>query len=188
MLLKYRKFINEIKINQNNGISEISKEQLEKNIGFDGNSDEILRLKSLLRILPEYNNITINFKSNKGGLGYVNSKEYIKDRILTTIEFNGLPSPEVYVHELYHYFTLPALVRPDTPISFEYISNMQYLYEYSKNRGYSVINGISIHDTLNEFCVNITNHKSYNDLLKIGIYDKYLEVTLKFFNSLKLIF
>ena len=184
MIIKFKSFINEIKLNQDNDVSEISKEQLEKLIGFDNNQEEISRLKNLLNILPDYSNISINFKSNKVGLGYVNSIEHKKDKIISIIEFNGLPSPEVYVHELYHYFTLPALVRTDVTSCFNYVNKMQYLYEYYKNIGYSVINGTSIHDNLAEFCVNITNKKSYQDMIRFGFYDEYFSNTKEYLSSI----
>ena len=57
-------------------------------------------------------------------------------------------------------------------------------YDGSKKFGYSPINGVSIHDNLNEFVVNITNEKSVEKLKKLGIFDEYFTVQKNWMKSI----
>ena len=61
---------------------------------------------------------------------------------------------------------------------------MMDLYQKSKDSGYSPINGVSIHDNLNEFVVNITNEKSVEKLKKLGIFYEYFTVQKNWMKSI----
>lgn len=73
------------------------------------------RHQIILDMMPDYSNIKASIVNPVGGLGYVgNFKEREINRgeaISTTILFDGLPTSEIFTHELLHYFTIPMLVR-----------------------------------------------------------------------------
>ena len=45
-------------------------------------------------------------------------------------------------------------------------------------------NGVSVHDNLNEFVVNITNERSVDELKRIGIFDEYFIIQNKWMKSI----
>jgi hypothetical protein len=143
----------------------------------------------LLDKLPDYSNIKFQFKTEKG-LGYVAPFQREGDRLKHRgIEFSGIPTPEVWVHELWHYFTNPAFTTfvedpQNCPQSAkEYTRKLSGIYERAKSLGYSTINGVSIHENLNEFAVNITNQNSIRHLKKIGLFDEYYRCQMEFIES-----
>lgn len=148
----------------------------------------------LLNMLPDYSNVKFIFKNLKGGLGYTAPWEDKGSRLSHEgLRFDGIPSPEVWTHELWHYFTIPALVDYKNSILNKKICNfntlnfskgMINLYEKSKEFGYSPINGVSIHDNVNEFVVNITNEKSVEKLKKLGIFDEYFTIQKNWMESI----
>lgn len=148
----------------------------------------------LLNILPDYSNVKFSFKNTKGGLGYTAPWEIDGDRLKHEgLRYNGIPTPEVWTHELWHYFTIPALVEYKKSIenntichfnALNFTKGMLKLYDDSKKLGYSPINGVSIHDNLNEFVVNITNEESVRKLKRIGIFDEYFIIQKKWMKSI----
>ena len=56
-------------------------------------------------------NVKFSFINTKGGLGYTAPWEIDGDRLKHEgLRYKGIPTPEVWTHELWHYFTNPALV------------------------------------------------------------------------------
>lgn len=164
------------------------------------------RHRVILDMMPDYSNIKASIVNKVGGLGYVgNFKEREIKRgkaISTTILFDGLPTSEIFTHELLHYFTIPVLVKyTETPQDYKgsavetYVKGLDNLLLLAKSKGYSPINGVSIHNNLNEFAVNITNEESSNQLKRIKasttdgktttIYDLLMKITFDFLKSLK---
>ncbi len=151
--------------------------------------------QEILNLLPDYSNVKISLENDRGGLGYVGDfKQREEDnskntRISTTIKYSGVPSSEIYTHELLHYFTIPALILYQQGNRSEnikqYVEALDKLYTKAKSKGYTSINGVSVHDNLNEFAVNITNEKSIEQLKKLGIYDDLINLTKNYLNSLQ---
>ena len=151
--------------------------------------------QEILNLLPDYSNVKISLENDRGGLGYVGDfKQREEDnskntRVSTTIKYSGIPSSEIYTHELLHYFTIPALILYQQGNRSEnikqYVEALDKLYTKAKSKGYTSINGVSIHDNLNEFAVNITNEKSIEQLKKLGIYDDLINLTKNYLNSLQ---
>ena len=148
----------------------------------------------LLRMLPDYSNVKFSFINTKGGLGYTAPWEVDGDRLKHEgLRYKGIPTPEIWTHELWHYFTNPALVEYKNSIqnktichfhALNFTEGMIKLYEGSKKFGYSPINGVSVHDNLNEFVVNITNERSVDELKRIGIFDEYFIIQNKWMKSI----
>jgi hypothetical protein len=151
--------------------------------------------QEILNLLPDYSNVKISLENDRGGLGYVGDfKQREEDnskntRVSTTIKYSGIPSSEIYTHELLHYFTIPALILYQQGNRSEnikqYVEALDKLYTKAKSKGYTSINGVSVHDNLNEFAVNITNEKSIEQLKKLGIYDDLINLTKNYLNSLQ---
>lgn len=155
-------------------------------IGIENNS----WYRYLLNLLPDYSSIKFCFANRKGGLGYVAPFDIDGDRFKHEgIRFTGIPTPEIWTHEIWHYFTIPALTSYKKSMfnknSNEFVTEISNLYQLAKSKGYSTINGVSIHENLNEFIVNITNINSVNDLKKIGLFDQYLDCQKKWLDSIK---
>ena len=150
--------------------------------------------REILNMLPNYSKVKISIENDRGGLGYVgdfNERESELDktsRMSTTIKYSGLPSSEIYTHELLHYFTIPALLQYKQGNVVgnikTYVEGLNTLYQKAKSLGYSPINGVSIHDNLNEFAVNITNTNSVENLKQIGIYSDLIQLTQNYLESL----
>ena len=150
--------------------------------------------REILNMLPNYSKVKISIENDRGGLGYVgdfNERESELDktsRMSTTIKYSGLPSSEIYTHELLHYFTIPALLQYKQGNVVgnikTYVEGLNTLYQKAKSLGYSPINGVSIYDNLNEFAVNITNTNSVENLKQIGIYSDLIQLTQNYLESL----
>lgn len=153
--------------------------------------------QQILNLLPDYSNVKVSIENDRGGLGFVGdftARENALDNSLTistTVKYSGIPSSEVYTHELLHYFTIPAFIAykknhlSKTSAGYKYIKDLNDLYEKSKSLGYTPINGVSIHDNLTEFAVNITNPKSVTKLKELGIYDELFDITKQYLQSFK---
>jgi hypothetical protein len=146
----------------------------------------------LLNILPDYSGVKFTFRNEVGGLGYVEPFNRVDNKLKHSgLRFSGIPTPEIYTHELWHYFTIPALTqfqqnqKNSNSNIYEYTKTLFELYKNAKSMGYSVINGVSVHDNLNEFAVNITNQDSVKQLKKLGLFDDYFNCQKKYMNSLK---
>jgi hypothetical protein len=150
--------------------------------------------KEILEMLPDYSNVKISLDNDKGGLGYVGDfTERETERageiaISTVIKYSGVPSSEIYTHELLHYFTIPALIQYNKGNKanniVQYVEKLNGLYLRAKEQGYSPINGVSMYDNLNEFAVNITNAESVKKLKEFGLYKDLMNITRNYLSSL----
>lgn len=154
--------------------------------------------KEFLYFMPAPFNIKVNIENDRGGLGYVGDfnlrEEQLGEGMETfwisgEIKYTGIPSSEVFMHELLHYFTIPAMIAykrnpSGTGNGNMFVKELNKLYEEAKSKGYSPINGVSIHDNLNEFAVNITNLESIEQLRDIDLYDKVSDLIYDYLKSL----
>jgi len=157
----------------------------------------------LLSLLPDYSTTKFTFKNDIGGLGYVGFEKTSKGPWILKdgIRYAGLPTPEVWVHEIWHRFTQGALLwwhesvsEPHSPQNpnkecpkfiMDYGFKMNDLCVRAKAKGYSVINGISVHDGLHEFAVNITNIGSVIKLRQLGLWKEYFECQKEWLENLR---
>jgi hypothetical protein len=150
--------------------------------------------QSILDLFPDYSKVKVTIENDKGGLGYVGDFKEREDsinntgRISTTIKYTGIPSAEIFIHELLHYFTIPALINYTTAQKGSnieiYVKSLSNLYQKAKSLGYTAVNGTSVHENLNEFAVNLTNGKSVEQLKKLGLYDEYLNILKTYLQSI----
>jgi hypothetical protein len=174
--------------------------EIEDNINIEPRHQEILNM------MPDYSKVKASLVNTVGGLGYVgNFKEREISRgkaISTTILFDDIPTSEIFTHELLHYFTIPILVRyTENPENYKgsvvetYVKSLMSLAKLAQSKGYSAVNGVSVHNNLNEFAVNITNRDSCNKLKDIKlsmtdgrtttIYDMLMKITSDYLKSIK---
>jgi hypothetical protein len=158
----------------------------------------------LLSLLPDYSTTRFTFRNDIGGLGHVGFKKtstgpwILKDGI----RYDSYPpTPEVWVHEIWHRFTQGALLwwhesvsppyslqnpsKECPEIIMDYGSKMNDLYVRAIRKGYSAINGVSIHEALHEFVVNITNISSVKKLMQLGLWLEYFDCQKEWLENLK---
>ena len=104
---------------------------------------------------------------------------------------------EVAVHELVHFFSMPALysaVESEKKKEFEklaqnvktYWQKTKALWDYAKSKGYEATNDHSIHDTIEEFAVNFTNEQSEQKLKELNVYKALVDSFFEYYQSLNI--
>lgn len=104
---------------------------------------------------------------------------------------------EVAVHELVHFFSMPALkgaFDAEKKKEFEklaenvktYWLKTKALWDYAKSKGYEATNDHSIHDTIVEFAVNFTNEQSEQKLKDLNVYKALVDSFFEYYQSLKI--
>ncbi len=104
---------------------------------------------------------------------------------------------EVAIHELVHFFSMPALysaVEAEKKNEFgklaenvkTYWQKTKALWDYAKSKGYKATNSHSIHDTIEEFAVNFTNEQSEQKLKELNVYKALVDSFFEYYRSLKI--
>ena len=112
-----------------------------------------------------------------------------------TINPNHL-TEEVAVHELVHFFSMPALKLThelqkigkleDAPEEMKkYAMNIQKAFNYAEANGYTSINSHSMTHDIEEFAVNFTNEQSSIKLKELGIYQGLIDSFFRYYNSIE---
>lgn len=112
-----------------------------------------------------------------------------------TINPNHL-TEEVAVHELVHFFSMPALklayemqqkgMLDQAPEEMKkYALNIQRAFDYASSKGYRSTNSHSMTHDIEEFAVNFTNEQSAEQLKQLGIYQGLVDSFFRYYNSIK---
>lgn len=103
---------------------------------------------------------------------------------------------EVAIHELVHFFSMPALhlayelqqkgMLDRAPEEIKkYALNIQKTFDYATSKGYRSINSHSMTHNIEEFAVNFTNEQSEQQLKQIGIYQGLVDSFFRYYNSIE---
>jgi hypothetical protein len=141
---------------------------------------KLLEKKELLKAIP------MSLDGHLGGYG-VNLQRIRGD---SHIDIKGVTfnprhiSPELVLHEIVHTFTMPVMAsmqRIDNTPEYKNISDVdprkifwrgiKALWSFVQSKGYSPTNSHSVHNTIEEFVVNITNESSLLRLQEVPMQD-----------------
>lgn len=103
---------------------------------------------------------------------------------------------EIVIHELVHFFSMPALqgglsaqqnntLENISPNVAQYWQKMKALWDYVNTQNYSSRNSSSMSHDIVEFAVNFTNKESSEKLKEINVYDSLMNTFFEYYNSLK---
>ncbi|HRH21860.1 MAG TPA: hypothetical protein PLJ58_01525 [bacterium] len=156
-------------------------------------ASKFLENSELLEIVPA------QLKTDQAGYGVNSIREGGDGKIrLKGISINPEHmTEEVAVHELVHFFSMPAL---SSGLQYEqaqeldklaenvktYWLKTKALWNSAKSRGYEATNSHSIHDTIEEFAVNFTNEESEKKLKELNIYKALVDSFFEYYHSLKI--
>jgi hypothetical protein len=156
-------------------------------------ASKFLEKPELLKIVPAQLN------RNQPGYGVNSIREADTERIhIEGIQINPQHmTEEVAMHELVHFFSMPALrgafdakqknELEKLPENIQtYWNKTTMLWDYVKSKGYRATNNNSVHDTIVEFAVNFTNEQSEQELKELNAYSALVDSFFEYYRSLKI--